>query len=106
MITTSHLTPGAVSAIVKPFQESATVVRALQVLTDEICSASSRAHGKVVQMFASAIHSELAEFKEFVASVERTYHHKCTGTREANTLVRALCFISVTPSNTVPVCHV
>ncbi|KAF9285288.1 hypothetical protein BGZ88_009593 [Linnemannia elongata] len=78
-VTTSHLSPGAVGAIVRPFQDSATVVRTLQALADRICSASSRAHGKVIQMFASAIHLELAKFKEFVASVQRTYHRRCTG---------------------------
>ncbi|KAF8933633.1 Gamma-tubulin complex component 5 [Haplosporangium gracile] len=78
-ITTSHLSPTAVSAIVKPFQDSATVVRTLQALVDRICSASSQAHGKVIQMFASAIHSELIMFKEFVASIQRTYNLKCAG---------------------------
>ncbi|KAF9147744.1 hypothetical protein BG015_010575 [Linnemannia schmuckeri] len=78
-VTTSHLSPVAVSAIVKPFQDSATVIRMLQALADRICSASSQAHGKVIQMFASAIHSELAEFKKFVASIQRTYNRKYTG---------------------------
>ncbi|KAG9071457.1 hypothetical protein KI688_005669 [Linnemannia hyalina] len=78
-VTTSHLSPGAVSAVVRPFQDSATVVRTLQELADRICSASSQAHGKIIQMFASAIHLELAEFKEFVASVQRTYHRRCAG---------------------------
>jgi hypothetical protein len=97
MITTSHLTPGTVSAIITPFQESATVVRALQVLADRICSAPPQAHGKVIQMFSSAIYSELIEFKEFVASVERTYHQRCTGTREANTPVCCSVSFLMTP---------
>ncbi|KAF9543310.1 hypothetical protein EC957_000971 [Mortierella hygrophila] len=78
-VTTSHLSPGAVSAVVRPFQDSAAVVRTLQALADRICSASSQAHGKIIQMFASAIHLELAEFKEFVASIQRTYHRRCAG---------------------------
>ncbi|KAF9905279.1 hypothetical protein EC991_001879 [Linnemannia zychae] len=75
-ITTSHLSPGAVSAVVQPFQDAATVIRMLQTLSDRICSASSKMHGKVIQTFASAIQLELIEFKKYMASVQRKYHRQ------------------------------
>ncbi|KAF9130711.1 hypothetical protein BGW39_002758 [Mortierella sp. 14UC] len=77
-ITTSHLSPGAVGAIVQPFLDSATVIRMLQTLADRICSASSKVHGKVIQTFASAIQLELIEFKRYMASVQRKYHRQFT----------------------------
>ncbi|KAG0381092.1 hypothetical protein BGX24_011498 [Mortierella sp. AD032] len=77
-ITTSHLSPGSLSAIIEPFQDSATVIRMLQTLVDRICSASPQVHGKVIQTFASAIQMELIEFKKYMASVQRKYHRQFT----------------------------
>ncbi|KAG0273071.1 hypothetical protein BGZ95_011120 [Linnemannia exigua] len=77
-ITTSHLSPGSLSAILLPFQDSATVIRTLQTLADRICSASAQVHGKVIQTFASAIQLELIEFKKYMASVQRKYHRQFT----------------------------
>jgi hypothetical protein len=78
-ITTSHLSPGAVEAIVEPFQDFATIIRKLQTLADRICSASPKLHGKVIQTFASATQQELIEFKKYMASIQRCYHRQFTG---------------------------
>ncbi|KAF9921421.1 hypothetical protein FBU30_008592 [Linnemannia zychae] len=78
-VTTSHLSPGAVSTVLQPFQDSATVIRTLQTMVDRICSASSQVHGKVIQMFASAVQLELNKFKEFAATIQQSYQYKSIG---------------------------
>ncbi|KAF8939089.1 hypothetical protein BGZ58_010658 [Dissophora ornata] len=60
-------------AILQPFLESAAEIIELQRAVDKICSAPPKDYGKVIQMFASAIHTELLGLKVFLADKQRSY---------------------------------
>ncbi|KAI8603982.1 Spc98 family-domain-containing protein [Dissophora ornata] len=72
-VAVSHLSPGALEAILQPFLESAAEIIELQRAVDKICSAPPKDYGKVIQMFASAIHTELLGLKVFLADKQRSY---------------------------------
>ncbi|KAG0246846.1 hypothetical protein BGX31_008089 [Mortierella sp. GBA43] len=75
-VAVTHLSPGALEAIIRPFMERAGEIAQLQTALDNIFSAPANVHGKIVQTFASALHSEFLEVKAFLIEKQRLYQ-KC-----------------------------
>ncbi|KAG0345204.1 Gamma-tubulin complex component 5 [Podila humilis] len=69
----THLSQGALRALLEPFLESAQTMSILQCEVDQICSASSVQYGKVILAFASSIHSELQELKKLLSDIQQSY---------------------------------
>ncbi|KAF9181045.1 hypothetical protein BGZ51_005705 [Haplosporangium sp. Z 767] len=72
-VSVTHLSPGALQKILRSFMDTASEMMELQSLVDSILSASVLPHGKVVQTFAAAIHSELLMIKQFLAEKQQIY---------------------------------
>ncbi|KAG0342034.1 hypothetical protein BG000_007227 [Podila horticola] len=72
-VSLSHLSQGALLSILQPFTESAFTISSLQSEVDRICSAPTSQYGKVIQAFASAVHSELEELKRQMSDFQQTY---------------------------------
>ncbi|KAF9359459.1 DNA polymerase epsilon catalytic subunit [Mortierella sp. AD094] len=72
-VATSHMSQGALEAILQPFLESAGEISKLQMIVDTICSAPAKVYGKVIQAFASAMSSEILELKAFLADKQKEY---------------------------------
>ncbi|KAG0350911.1 hypothetical protein BG005_009581 [Podila minutissima] len=85
-VTLSHLSQGALLAILQPFAEGAFTISSLQSEVDRICSAPTPQYGKVIQAFASAVHSELQELKRQMSDFQQTYqkYRKSTEQRIAS----------------------
>ncbi|KAG0025540.1 Gamma-tubulin complex component 5, partial [Podila clonocystis] len=81
-VTLSHLSQGALLSILQPFTKSAFIVSSLQSEVDRICSAPTSQHGKVIQAFASAVHSELQELKTQMSNLQQTYQKYRTSTEQ------------------------
>ncbi|KAG0094596.1 hypothetical protein BGZ93_007016 [Podila epicladia] len=72
-VTLSHLSQGALLAILQPFAECAFTISSLQSEVDQICSAPTSQYGKVIQAFASAVHSELQDLKGKMSDFQQMY---------------------------------
>ncbi|KAG0250477.1 hypothetical protein BG011_008323 [Mortierella polycephala] len=72
-VSVTHLSPGALQKILRPFMDTASEMVELQSLVDSILSASVFPHGKVIQAFAAAIHSELLKLRQFLAEKQLIY---------------------------------
>ncbi|KAF9208589.1 hypothetical protein BGZ49_008342 [Haplosporangium sp. Z 27] len=72
-VTLSHLSPGALETALKPFLESAEEIIKLQTVVDTICSASTKAYGKIIQAFASAINSEILELRIALSNKQKEF---------------------------------
>ncbi|KAF9216683.1 hypothetical protein BGZ59_008607 [Podila verticillata] len=81
-VTLSHLSQGALLSILQPFAESAFTISSLQSKVDRICSAPTSQYGKVIQTFASAVHSELQELKRQMSDFQQTYQKYRKGTEQ------------------------
>ncbi|KAF9110625.1 hypothetical protein BGX27_006069 [Mortierella sp. AM989] len=74
-VAVSHLSPGALDAILQPFLESAREISDLQMAVDAVCSAPTKIYGKVIQAFASAMSTEILELKVYLADKQKEYQH-------------------------------
>ncbi|KAF9399299.1 hypothetical protein BGX21_006481 [Mortierella sp. AD011] len=72
-VALSHMSQGALEAILRPFLESAGEISKLQMIVDTVCSVPAKVYGKVIQAFASAMNSELLELREFLANKQKEY---------------------------------
>ncbi|KAF9916146.1 hypothetical protein BX616_004501 [Lobosporangium transversale] len=85
-VAVSHLSLGALGAILEPFMESAKEIMELRAAVDKICSAPVQEYGKVIQTLASAIHFELLDLKAYLADKQKQYqrHRKSYKQRTAS----------------------
>ncbi|KAF9428400.1 hypothetical protein BGZ94_002540 [Podila epigama] len=68
-----HLSQGALLSILDPFLKSAIIISKLQSEVDRICSAPLEQYGKIIQAFASAVHSELQSLRKDISDAQVDY---------------------------------
>ncbi|KAF9933018.1 hypothetical protein BGZ65_004256, partial [Modicella reniformis] len=78
-VVVTHLSQGALRAIIQPFLGSAGEIAQLQAALDNIYSASAKPQGKIIQAFMSALHSEFVEFKVFLTDKQCLYRRYTKG---------------------------
>ncbi|KAF9436996.1 hypothetical protein BGZ76_002306 [Entomortierella beljakovae] len=72
-VALSHLSPGALESILRPFMETAEEIKELQRSVDIICSAPVNIYGKTIQALASGINSEILELRLFLSNKQKEY---------------------------------